>query len=303
MTTQCVIFFADLAGSVQIYRQMGDEVAKAHILELQKLLGIDIVRFRGSVQEIIGDELMALFDNANDALGCATALHQCADNYSRSHQVDLHLRIGLHYGSVIIDKVENRLFGDTLNLTSRITSIAQADQTITTDALLNQASSIWRASVRLFDITPIKGMEETLVIYDLPWKHDDLTNIMSSAIHTTEPASTPKLSIAYRNTRIDVSDTSSAFIIGRAINNDLVVRAESVSRRHVSIECRRNHFTLTEQSTNGTHIYLDNGETLYLRREQFALTGSGEIALGAPREVGKDHIVRFTNTMLVGKPN
>lgn len=296
MAIHCVILFADLAGSVQLYRSVGDEAARGHILNLQRLLTASVEKFYGSVQEIIGDELLARFDKPDDALGCATTLHQCAESYSGSHQLDLHMRIGLHYGPVIVDETEKRLFGDTINIASRVTNIAQADQTITTDALVQNASSAWRANVRLFDVTPIKGIKGSLVVYDLPWKHDDLTHITSAGIQTADEQTSPtKLSIVYKGARVDIVDSPSAFVIGRAITNDLVVNADSVSRRHVSIERRRNHYILIEQSTNGTHLYLENSETLYLRREQFTLTGSGEIALGAPREAGNDHILHFTS--------
>jgi class 3 adenylate cyclase len=296
MAIHCVILFADLAGSVQLYRQVGDEAAKGHILDLQRLLTAGVEKFNGHVQEIIGDELLARFDKPDDALGCATALHQCAETYSGNHLLALHLRIGLHYGPVIVDETEKRLFGDTINIASRVTNIAQADQTITTDALVQHASSTWRANVRLFDVTPVKGIQGSLVVYDLPWKHDDLTHIITSGIQADDKqTSSTSLSIVYKESLVKIADSSSAFVIGRAITNDLVVNADSVSRRHVSIERRRNHFILTEQSTNGTHLYLDSGETLYLRREQFTLTGRGEIALGAPREAGDDHILRFTS--------
>lgn len=295
MTTKSVILFADLAGSVQLYRNVGDQEAKKYIINLQHLLSSEIEKFQGSVQEIIGDELMARFDKPDDALACATALHQGAENYSQQLDLELHLRIGLHYGPVIVDEAENRLFGDTINIASRVTNIAQADQTITTEILVQNASSAWRANVRLFDVTPVKGIEGKLVIYDLPWKHDELTEILGVDTLSDGVSSEPTLSIMYRESSFAITDPVSAFMIGRAITNDLVVNADPVSRRHVSIERRRDHYILIEQSTNGTHIYLENGETLYLRREQFTLTGSGEIALGAPKENGDNHIIRFRN--------
>lgn len=295
MSETCVILFADLAGSVQLYRQAGDEAAKIHVLEVQRALSTRIEQFHGYVQETIGDELMARFAEPNTALECSTALHQCAENYSRQQQINLQLRIGLHQGAVIVDKTENRLFGDTINVASRVTSIAQAGQTITTEALVQKSSSAWQASVRLFDVTPIKGVKESLVIYDLPWKQDDLTSIMLATNLEAEQTSAPRLTITYQNSSIELIDLEAAFVIGRALTNDLVVTAESVSRRHVSIERQRDHYVLIEQSTNGTYVYLQNDETMFLRREQFPLIGNGHIALGAPREIGDDHIVQFTS--------
>ncbi len=293
MAEPCVILFVDLAGSVNLYDRLGDELAKSLVLDLQRLLTTRVEQFQGHVQEVIGDELMARFDEPDAALGCSITLHRCAESYSQQHGQKLQLRIGLHYGPVIVDREENRLFGDTINLASRVTDIAQAGQTITTDKLVLRASSAWQESVRRFDITPVKGQKKSVVVYDLPWQHDDLTAIVAAEATDRSSKTVPSLTLGYRDTQARLTEHDGAFSIGRAMTNDLIVNADPVSRRHVSIERIRDHYILTDQSTNGTHLYFNNGETLYLRRQQSPLWGAGKIALGAPQEHGDEHVVQF----------
>lgn len=296
MTEDCVILFADLAGSVSLYARVGDEAARVHVQVLQRLMTGHIVDFQGQVQEIIGDELMVRFDEPDAALGCSIALHRCAKEYSLQCDFNLQLRIGLHYGPVIVDEEEDRLFGDTVNVASRVTGIAQAGQTIATDWLTKKASSTWQASLRRFDVTHIKGKTEPLLVYDLPWQQDGLTAIVSLDSQCGSRADQPVLTISHGNSSLTLCEHDDAYTVGRAMTNDLVLPADPVSRRHISIERARDHYVLNDLSTNGTHLYLDHGETLYLRRQQWPMSGAGMLALGAPREHGDDHIVYFTCT-------
>ena len=265
------------------------------MLDLQRLLVKEIEQFQGHVHEVIGDELMSIFDEPDAALACSINLHRCADSYSQQHDLTLQVRIGLHFGTVIVDQDENRLFGDTINVASRVTSIAQAGQTITTDALVKRASTTWQSSVRQFDVTSLKGKRESVTIYDLPWQFDGLTAIVESdTTSSRQDDEGVALSINHEGVVLSLADRDRVYSIGRAITNDLVVAAESVSRRHVLIEHVRGTPVLTDQSTNGTHLYLDNGEVMYLRRQQWPMSGAGILALGATREQRSDHLVRFS---------
>lgn len=294
-TRNCIILFADLADSVKLYTRLGDSLAKTHIQQLQKILSTEIQAFGGQIQEIIGDELMVRFELVDRALPCSISLHRKAKKYSEQHSLQLSLRIGMHLGAVIEDQGEHRLFGDTVNIAARVTAIAQADQTILTEKLLNAASSSWQTAARRFDLATLKGKENPIVIYDLPWLHDDLTAIVSPTDGTEESAC-QSLILMHQNQKIDLGDYTGVLSIGRAITNDLVIDADPVSRRHVTIERIHNHFVLSDKSTNGTHLFTHTGQTLYLRRQQWPMSGSGELALGATREHGTDHVIRFDCT-------
>ena len=84
-----------------------------------------------------------------------------------------------------------------------------------------------------------------------------------------------------------------AFVIGRDSASDLVIDWPSVSRRHATIEFLRGRFVLSDTSTNGSHVMLQSGQVVFLRRESLPLWGSGQIALGAPADEGVDHIVDY----------
>src|SRR5437764_130079 len=68
--------------------------------------------------------------------------------------------------------------------------------------------------------------------------------------------------------------------IGRAEQNDLIVRHPVVSRLHARIDNRNGRFVLTDQSANGTFVAVDGGRTTYVHRDHYVLTGSGILGLG-----------------------
>jgi predicted component of type VI protein secretion system len=68
--------------------------------------------------------------------------------------------------------------------------------------------------------------------------------------------------------------------IGRAEDNDIVIRGNLISRLHARIEISRNRFTLTDQSTNGTFVQISGEEEAFVRRDSMPIKGEGLIGLG-----------------------
>jgi class 3 adenylate cyclase len=87
-----------------------------------------------------------------------------------------------------------------------------------------------------------------------------------------------------------------ARVMGRSQECQLAVESDFASRRHAVIESRRDHFVLTDQSTNGTYLITRDGEQVYLKRESARLIGSGTISLGVrPQEEGGNNLIRFSH--------
>lgn len=293
MTDQStIVLFADVSGSVQLYEALGDEVAKRIVVELQENLSVVVEQCSGVVHEIKGDEIMCRFTQAKHSIECAAKIHQRTANYCMETDSPLthavQMRIGIHSGVAILDG--DRLFGDMVNTAARIMSIAQAGQTIASRALLNQLPADIQEIAREFDKTTLKGKSEPMVIYDFPWQEKDLTKIKQVAPDNAITS----LRLGYRDHTTLFNSEDCPFSLGRAINNLFVVDSDTVSRRHVSIEFLRGRFVLSDKSTNGSYVYPDHGEEIYLRREQIPLWGKGRICLGAPETEPLDHTVEYS---------
>lgn len=284
----CTILFVDVAGSTALYESLGDLAAKEHITRLQERIAEIATECGGTVHEIIGDELMLRFDAACDGARGALAIQHVVAGFGRQSGTRLEVRIGLHCGEAIIEG--DRMFGDTINVASRVAAIAQGGQIITTQAVVEQLPASLRELARQFDSAPVKGKREPLMIYDLPWQPQDLTEI--SPAPSAEPEA-QTLTLSVKGRPYSLTADQSAFAIGRDPASDLVVNWPSVSRHHATIGFSRGRFVLSDSSTNGTYVTLQDHRVVFLRRESLPLWGNGQIALGAPADEGVDHTVHY----------
>ena len=95
-----------------------------------------------------------------------------------------------------------------------------------------------------------------------------------------------RLTLTFRDSSVVVSDRKKSINIGRADDNDLVVKGNLISRIHAKVEMRRGKFMLIDQSTNGTFISGEGGNDVFVRRDDSELHGHGIIGLG--KEAEKD---------------
>ena len=102
-----------------------------------------------------------------------------------------------------------------------------------------------------------------------------------------------RLELSFRGKSIEVSDKHKNVIMGRAEDNDLVVKGNLISRIHAKVEMRRGKFMLVDQSTNGTFVLNLLGEETFVRRDSTEITGEGTIGLGRAEEPGASLAIHF----------
>jgi adenylate cyclase len=283
------ICFADIAGSTRLYERVGDDVAKTLIVASQTEIAAVVNRMGGFVQEIVGDEVMFHFEDVNSAVACACEIHQAIESLSGSKGIQIAVRIGLHFGPVIVE--QDRMFGDTINVAARMAGIAQGGQIITTEQVINNLTEMSGAIVRRFDEVRVKGKEQALPVYEVVWQQTDVTVFSHAVVADSEPVSV--LVLEYRQRSYRLHPWQGTFTIGRNTTNDLVVMADPVSRSHATIEFSRGHFLLADISTNGTYLQKQNEACIFFRREATPLLGRGQIGFGAPLTAGTDHVIDF----------
>jgi len=281
--------FADVVGSTQLYEKLGDHAALDCINLCISRMSDITVAFNGMVINTIGDEIMCRFDTADDAVYAACRIHEAFNSQPvGSHNVILSLRIGLHFGEIIRRKDD--VFGDVVNVTSRVANIALAKQIITTQALANELSKELRSKTREFDRIEIKGKQAPLKLFEVLWENRDVTMIREAA---STLLSNQYLYLVYKDQKKTLHHHISAFAIGRNPGSDLIVEADLVSRAHAYCVYRRGKFVLVDQSTNGTFVKTDDGQEIYIRREELPLTGSGVIGLGESTRVNNGQLIEF----------
>ncbi|HEU5398969.1 MAG TPA: FHA domain-containing protein [Gammaproteobacteria bacterium] len=115
---------------------------------------------------------------------------------------------------------------------------------------------------------------------EILWQREDVTRMSTSFKPASPEAKKAKLMLRYRDQSVEVNESNSSVVMGRADENDLVVKNTLISRLHARIEYRKGNFVLVDQSINGTYVRTSSGEELFVRRDNYPIKGNGIIGLG-----------------------
>jgi len=99
--------------------------------------------------------------------------------------------------------------------------------------------------------------------------------------------------LRYQGQEVLVDDGRANITIGRAEENDLVVKGNLISRLHARVEINRNKFMLIDQSTNGTFVLGKDGEEAFVRRDSMQIRGEGLIGLGKAPDSNSSQVIRY----------
>ena len=278
---ELAILFADVVGSTRLFEVMGDVRARDMVATCIDVMREATEQHNGTLIKTIGDEVMSTFPTADDALNAAGQMQKqiTAHTELRVDGQPVAIRIGCHFGSVVL---ENRdVFGASVHTANRMTSQAKAGQIITTSATVERLSPEWRASVRQIDVAVIRGQGGEVALYEVLWQTEDVTSMLPSiALKGHERRYSRRLRLTVEGQEFVLDEGHPLVAIGRADDNDVVIRGNLISRLHARIEFSRNRFTLTDQSTNGTFVKISGEEEAFVRRDSMPIKGEGLIGLG-----------------------
>jgi adenylate cyclase len=283
---EIAIVFADVVGSTHLYEALGDEQARETVQRCLDVMKEATEQFGGTVIKTMGDEVMSTFPMADEAMNAAAQMQQrITNNPQIAGGTHVAIRIGCHYGPVV--NKDRDIFGASVHTANRMTSQAKSGQILTTSATVDQLSGEWRGLVRQIDVAAVRGRSDELAVFEVLWQPEEATSMLPSVNVGSKPAPAAKrLRLRYQDTEVLMTEASSEDVtIGRADENDLVIKGNLISRLHARVEVVKNRYMLVDESTNGTFIQRDDGEEVYVRRDSAELTGAGVISLGrvAPR--------------------
>src|SRR5690606_16695681 len=200
------------------------------------------------------------------------------------------IRIGCHFGPVVQEQRD--IFGAAVHVANRMTSQAKAKQIITTLATVERMSPEWRSMARQIDIATVRGKSDEVVLCEVIWQPEEATSMLPAFEITGaggKPGRAKRLSLRYQGREILVGEGRKTATLGRAEDNDVVVKGNLISRLHARIEASRDKFTLIDESTNGTFVYTESGEENVIRRDSAQRTAEGGIGLGRGAPTGTAH--------------
>jgi class 3 adenylate cyclase len=179
---QVTVLFADLKDSTELIRGLDPEAAQQLLDPAIHRMMDAVHRFEGTVNQVLGDGIMALFgapiaheDHALRACYAALAMQAAMRAYTedvrRTRGLELRMRVGLHSGEVVVRAIGNDLHmdysavGETTHLAARMEQLATPGSSRLTVATLRLVEGLVQVSA--LGPVPVKGLTEPVEVFEL----------------------------------------------------------------------------------------------------------------------------------------
>jgi class 3 adenylate cyclase len=187
------ILFTDIKGSTSYFERYGDAAGLLMVSTCNNAIG-DIVREHGGrVIKEIGDAVMASFDDCVKSVHAAIKMQKAIyeDSQLKPEQDRVSIRIGLNYGPGIVR--QDDVFGDVVNVASRVESVGAPEQIVISDALYEQVNG--SGEFKLFPLGrfALKGKGENRELYEVQWT--ERLQPKRAAAHTIVMSSSKALAV------------------------------------------------------------------------------------------------------------
>jgi class 3 adenylate cyclase/tetratricopeptide (TPR) repeat protein len=179
---QVTVLFADLKSSMELLADRDPEEARQLLDPVLERMMAAVHRYEGTVNQVMGDGIMALFgapiaheDHAVRACYAALAMQEAIRRYSaevrRGHGVEVQIRVGLNSGEVVVRAIGNDLhmdysaIGQTTHLAARMEQLAPPGS-IRLTAETRRLVEGW-VQVTPLGPVPVKGLTDLVAVFEL----------------------------------------------------------------------------------------------------------------------------------------
>ena len=176
------ILFADLKGSMELLTDRDPEEARKILDPVLAHMMDAVHRYEGTVNQVMGDGIMALFgapiaheDHAVRACYAALQMQESVNRHAeearRAHGVTVQIRVGLNSGEVVVRAIGSDLktdytaIGETTHLAARMEQAARPGTVLIAPATLNMVEGF--VAVKSLGPVPVKGRSEPVEVYEL----------------------------------------------------------------------------------------------------------------------------------------
>jgi class 3 adenylate cyclase len=224
-TRTITVLFTDMVGSTNLLSRLGpdagDDLLNRHFAALRGALAVH----RGHEVKTLGDGVMAVFDSAGDALGCAVTMQRGVERQGRSDpERSFEMRVGLSAGEVFQENGD--FIGMPVVEASRLCAAACPGQILTADVV--RALVGGTAMVRLEPIgqLTLKGLPAPVDAWEVDW---DAAEDSSLRVALAED------SVLLREGLARVLEAEGIEVVLQASDADTLMAGLTVARPHVAV--------------------------------------------------------------------
>jgi predicted ATPase/class 3 adenylate cyclase len=178
---QVTVLFADIRGSTSLIEKLDPEEVRKHFDPILHVMMDAVHRYEGTVNQVLGDGIMALFgaplaheDHAVRACYAALAMQdgmrRYADKLTAKHDA-LKIGIGINSGEVVVRSITNDLnidyaaLGHTTHLAARMEELAGGGSIMLTADTLREVEGF--VEVHPLGALQVKGFSSSVEVFEL----------------------------------------------------------------------------------------------------------------------------------------
>jgi class 3 adenylate cyclase/tetratricopeptide (TPR) repeat protein len=199
---QVTVLFADIRGSTSLLEGIDPEEAQKIIDPVLQVMMDAVHRYEGTVNQVLGDGIMALFgaplaheDHALRACYSALAMQEEMRRHRRklgqSEESGLHIGIGMNTGEVVVRSIGNDLnieysaLGHTTHLAARMEELAGPGAALLPASTLRQVEGF--VQVKSHGTAQVKGVSQPVETYELVGATTARTRVQAAAARGLTP--------------------------------------------------------------------------------------------------------------------
>ena len=191
------VLFADLKSSMELLADRDPEEARKILDPVLQLMMEAVHRYEGTVNQVMGDGIMALFgaplaheDHAVRACYAALRMQESVRRYAedarRTHGVTVRIRVGLNSGDVVVRAIGSDLHmdytavGQTTHVAARMEQLADPGGILLSADTLRLAEGF--VQVKSMGPVPVKGLPDPVEIFELSAAGSARTRLQAAAL-------------------------------------------------------------------------------------------------------------------------
>src|SRR5436309_9201509 len=193
---QVTVLFADLKGSMELLADRDPEEARKILDPVLAHMMDAVHRYEGTVNQVMGDGIMALFgapiaheDHAVRACYAALQMQELVNRHAeearRAHGVNVQIRVGLNSGEVVVRAIGSDLHmdytavGQTTHLAARMEQFASPGSILLTPSTLELVEGF--VAVKPLGPVPVKGLADAVEVYEVTGAGPARTRLQAAA--------------------------------------------------------------------------------------------------------------------------
>lgn len=195
------VLFADIVGFTRLSEDMPPHELNSLLNEYFTLIDRASHSFQGHIDKYMGDCAMLLFgvpaedpEHCLHAISCAVLIQRLIADFNKQRlkqeEITVEFRIGVNSGTMLAGNMgsENRMeytvVGDSVNLASRLSSVAGAGEIVVSEAVHNNAALANHFITRKHSTMRLRGKTKAVAIYQVLDVRDQLDNKKLAEIQT-----------------------------------------------------------------------------------------------------------------------